>query len=68
MFSTLPHTPNALVTDIENLACSCFCKIAALFAKLEHFARCCEVSGQLVTQSTRYSGSAAFKRRIGCGE
>jgi hypothetical protein len=68
MFSTPPHTPNPLVTDIENLARSCFCKIAALFAKLEHFARCCEVSGQLVTQSTRYSGSAAFKRRIGCGE
>ena len=56
------------MTDIENLACSCFLKIAALFAKLEHFARCCEVSGQLVTQSTRYSGSAAFKRRIGCEE
>jgi hypothetical protein len=52
MFSTPPHTPNPLVTDIENLACSCFCKIAALFAKLEHFARCCEVSGQLATQST----------------
>jgi hypothetical protein len=39
MFSTPPHTPNPLVTDIENLACLCFCKIAALFAKLEHFAR-----------------------------
>ena len=39
MFSTPPHRPNPLVTDIENLACSCFCKIAALFAKLEHFAR-----------------------------
>jgi hypothetical protein len=29
---------------------------------------CCEVSGQLVTQSTRYSGSAAFKLCIGCEE
>jgi hypothetical protein len=37
MFSTPPHKPKPLVTDIENLACSCFCKIAAFFAKLEHF-------------------------------
>ena len=39
MFSTPPHTPNPLVTDIENLACSCFCKTATLFAKFEHFVR-----------------------------
>jgi len=37
--STPPHRPKPLVTGIENLACSCFCKIAALFGKLEQFAR-----------------------------
>jgi hypothetical protein len=39
MFSMPPHRPKPLVTGIENLACSCFCKIAAFFAKLEHFTR-----------------------------
>jgi hypothetical protein len=39
MFSTPPRTLNPLVTDIENLASSCFLKIAALFAKLQHLAR-----------------------------
>jgi|SRR5580693_5952938 hypothetical protein len=61
MISTPPHRPKPLVTGIENLACSCFCKIAAFFAKLEH---CVRLSGQLVTQSARYNGSAAFKRRM----
>jgi hypothetical protein len=56
-----------LVTDIENLARSCFSKIEALFTKLEHFARLLRSVGQLVIQSTRHGGSAAFKRRIGCG-
>jgi hypothetical protein len=27
---------NPLATDIENRVCSCFLKIAALFAKLQH--------------------------------
>jgi hypothetical protein len=39
MFSTPPRRLNLLVTDIENLASSCFWKIAALFAKLQHLAR-----------------------------
>jgi hypothetical protein len=38
MFSTPPRTLNLLVTDIENLASSCFLKIAALFAKLQRLA------------------------------
>ena len=38
MFSTPPRTLNPLVTDIENLASSCFLKIAALFAKLQRLA------------------------------
>jgi hypothetical protein len=36
MFPTPPHTLNLLVTDIKHLASSCFWKIAALFAKLQH--------------------------------
>jgi len=38
MFSTPPRTLNLLVADIENLASSCFLKIAALFAKLQRLA------------------------------
>jgi hypothetical protein len=39
MFSTPPRTLNPLMTDIENLASSCFLKIAALFAKLQRLER-----------------------------
>ena len=39
MFSRPPRTLNPLVTDIENLASSCFLKIAALFVKLQRLAR-----------------------------
>jgi hypothetical protein len=46
MFSTPPRTLNLLVTDIENLASSCFLKIAALFAKLQRLAH--ETSRQCI--------------------
>jgi hypothetical protein len=45
VFSIPPRTLN-LVTDIENLASSCFLKIAALFAKLQFLAH--ETSRQCI--------------------
>jgi hypothetical protein len=49
MISTPPHRPKPLVTGIENLACSCFCKIAAFFAKLEHCVRLLRSVGAVST-------------------
>jgi hypothetical protein len=61
MFPTPPRTLDLLVTDIENLASSCFLKIAAFFAKLQRLAhgtsrRCIILCPRL---EARESGAAA---------
>jgi hypothetical protein len=70
MFSTPPHRPKPLVTGIENLTCSCFCKIAAFFAKLEHFARLLRSVGAVgdpklpLQQICRFQTSHRLRRMI----